>query len=82
MFRAEGNLIVSVTTATKDVRGGTVAELIRTSEDGETIEVCVEEDGFRECGFVSSMHLVPGKCAQLKRAIESEAAQSLLDAAA
>lgn len=59
-----------------------MSELIRTSEDGETIEVCVEEDGFRECGFVSSMHLVPGKCAQLRRAIKGVAAQSLLDAAA
>lgn len=55
-----------------------MAELIRTSEDGETIEVCVEEDGFRECGFVSSMHLVPGKCAQLRRAIQSIAGDAML----
>ena len=33
------------------------------------IEVCVEEDGFRECGYVSSMHLVAPKCVQLRKAI-------------
>ena len=48
-------------------------ELIRTTEDGEMIEVCVEEDGFRECGYVSSMHLVAPKCVQLKQAILNSA---------
>lgn len=61
------------------VRESTVATFIRGQ--GEDIEVCVEMDGFRLCGFVSSMHLVANKEAQIKRAIEHQARQILRDAA-
>ena len=43
--------------------------------DGGAIEVCVEEDGIRECGFIStgSMHCVAQKASQLKEAIKRKA---------
>ena len=51
--------------------------IISTEDDG-----CVRIEVGNHLGWVSSMHLVPGKCAQLRRAIKGVAAQSLLDAAA
>lgn len=42
---------------------------LRSVDDGHMYEVCLEEDGFRECCFVSSMHLVDEKEHQLRACI-------------
>ena len=44
---------------------------LRSTED-DMYEVCVEEDGIRACGFVSSMHLVDPKVVQLTKSIRDE----------
>ena len=45
---------------------------LQTLVDG-SIKVCVEEDGFRQCGFVSSYHLVEVKAEQLRHLIRGSA---------
>ena len=50
---------------------------LQTLVDG-TIKVCVEEDGFRHCGFVSSHHLVDVKAEQLRHLIRGTASAALL----
>ena len=51
---------------------------IRNTEDGG-IEVCVVEDGLRECGFIStgSMHCVAQKANQLRAALRRKAQAAL-----
>ena len=41
---------------------------LQTLDDG-TIKVCIEEEGYRHCGFVSSHHLVDVKAEQLRHFI-------------
>ena len=41
---------------------------LQTLDDG-TIKVCIEEEGYRHCGFVSSYHLVDVKAEQLRHFI-------------
>lgn len=55
-----------------------MATFIRNIEGEDSIEVCVELDGIRLCGFVSSMHLVSCKEVQITRAIVKMAEQALL----
>ena len=43
----------------------------------ECIQVCLTEDGFTECCFVSSMHLAPDKETQLRKAIQQRAIKNL-----
>lgn len=44
------------------------------STDNDMLEVCLEEDGFRACCFVSSTHLAYEKEAQLRDSIKRQAA--------
>ena len=53
---------------------------LRNTEDGHMYEVCLEEDGIRECTFVSSMHLVEDKKRQLRAAIKRRALNSFIEA--
>ena len=46
---------------------------LRSVDDGHMYEVCLEEDGFRECCYVSSMHLVDEKEHQLRACIRRKA---------
>ena len=39
--------------------------------------MCVEEDGFRHCGFVSSYHLVEVKAEQLRHLIRGSAVDDI-----
>ena len=55
-------------------------ELRSTSDD--MYEVCLEEDGIRECCFVSSMHLVHEKESQLRAAIRRRGLNALIEQAA
>ena len=43
----------------------------------ECIQVCLTEDGFTECCFVSSMHLAPDKETQLRKAIHQRAIEAM-----
>ena len=52
---------------------------LRSVDDGHMYEVCLEEDGFRECCFVSSMHLVDEKEPQLREAIRRRALNSFIE---
>ena len=52
---------------------------LRNTEDGHMYEVCLEEDGIRECTFVSSMHLVEDKERQLRAAIKRRAFNSFIE---
>jgi len=45
-----------------------------TLPDGQ-IKVCLTEDGFTACTYVSSMHLVDEKEAQLRNNIKAQAAR-------
>ena len=51
---------------------------LQTLSDG-SIKVCVEEDGFRHCGFVSSYHLVDVKAEQLRHLIRGANSDPALD---
>ena len=51
---------------------------LATTSDG-MYQVCLEEDGFRECCVVSSMHLVQDKEPQLRRAIRRRAFNALIE---
>ena len=51
---------------------------LQTLSDG-SIKVCVEEDGFRHCGFVSSYHLVDVKAEQLRHLIRGANSDPSLD---
>ena len=51
---------------------------LQTLSDG-SIKVCVEEAGFRHCGFVSSYHLVDVKAEQLRLLIRGSNSDSALD---
>jgi hypothetical protein len=52
---------------------------LRSVDDGHMYEVCLEEDGIRECCFVSSMHLVDEKEGQLKEAIKRRAFNAFIE---
>jgi len=55
---------------------------LRTTEDGQMYEVCLEEDGIRKCCFVSSMHLVQDHEKQLRDAIKRESLNAFVADAA
>ena len=42
-------------------------------------EVCLEEDGFTECTYVSSLHLVDDKKMQLKAAVRRRALNAFVE---
>ena len=42
-------------------------------------EVCLEQDGFTECTYVSSLHLVDDKNPQLKAAIRRRALNAFVE---
>jgi hypothetical protein len=42
-------------------------------------EVCLEEDGFTECCYVSSLHLVKDKSQQLKDAVRRRALNAFVE---
>ena len=42
-------------------------------------EVCLDEDGFTECTYVSSLHLVDDKNPQLKAAIRRRALNAFVE---
>jgi len=52
---------------------------LRSVDNDTMYEVCLEEDGIRECCFVSSMHLVDEKEQQLKAAIRRRAFNSFIE---
>ena len=52
---------------------------LRSVDNDTMYEVCLEEDGFRECCFVSSMHLVDEKEGQLRDAIRRRAFNSFIE---
>lgn len=52
---------------------------LRTVDDGLMYEVCLEEDGFTECCYVASMHLVNEKEAQLRSAIRRRSFNSFIE---
>ena len=52
---------------------------LRSVDNDTMYEVCLEEDGFRECCFVSSMHLVDEKESQLRDAIRRRAFNSFIE---
>lgn len=55
---------------------------LRTTEDGNMYEVCLEQDGIRKCCFVSSMHLVDDHRKQLENAIKRESLKAFVEDAA
>ena len=55
---------------------------LRSVDNDTMYEVCLEEDGFRECCYVSSMHLVDEKECQLRSAIQRRAFNSFIENAA
>lgn len=55
---------------------------LRSVDNDTMYEVCLEEDGFRECCFVSSMHLVDEKEPQLRAAIRRRAFNTFIEAQA
>ena len=59
-----------------------MADLQLRSTSDDMYEVCLEEDGIRECCFVSSMHLVQEKEQQLRASIKRQALCSMIEAAA
>ena len=52
---------------------------LRSIDNDTMYEVCLEEDGFRECCYVSSMHLVDEKEPQLRDAIRRRAFNSFIE---
>ena len=52
---------------------------IRNTPDNQMIEVCLEEDGFRSCTFVSSMHLTYEKEGMLRAANRKKAMEAFDD---
>ena len=52
---------------------------LRSIDNDTMYEVCLEEDGFRECCYVSSMHLVDEKEPQLRDAIRRRAFHSFIE---
>lgn len=52
---------------------------LRTTDDGHMYEVCLEEDGITECGFVSSMHLVDKKEHELRALIRRKSFQTFIE---
>jgi len=52
---------------------------LRSVDNDTMYEVCLEEDGFRECCFVSSMHLVDEKEPQLRAAIRRRAFNTFIE---
>ena len=42
-------------------------------------QVCLDEDGFTECTYVSSLHLVDDKKMQLKAAVRRRALQAFVE---
>ena len=52
---------------------------LRSIDNDTMYEVCLEEDGFRECCYVSSMYLVNEKEPQLRDAIRRRAFNSFIE---
>ena len=52
---------------------------LRNVDDGHMYEVCLEEEGIRECTYVSSMHLVDDKKIQLRAAIRRKAYMAFVE---
>ena len=52
---------------------------LRSVDNDTMYEVCLEEDGFRECCYVSSMHLVDEKESQLRDAIRRRAFNTFIE---
>ena len=52
---------------------------LRSVDNDTMYEVCLEEDGFRECCYVSSMHLVDEKEPQLREAIRRRAFNTFIE---
>lgn len=52
---------------------------LRSIDNDTMYEVCLEEDGFRECCYVSSMHLVDEKEPQLRDAIRRRALNTFIE---
>ena len=50
---------------------------VSPTEDG-MMRVCVEEDGFEACGWVSSWHLAEPKANQLREAVRKMAEEAIL----
>ena len=42
-------------------------------------QVCLDQDGFTECTYVSSLHLVNDKSQQLKEAVRRRALQAFVE---
>lgn len=55
---------------------------LRSVDDGSYYEVCLEEEGIRECTYVSSMHLVDEKEHQLRASIRRKAFESFIESQA
>ena len=52
---------------------------LRSVDNDTMYEVCLEENGIRECCFVSSMHLVAEKEIQLRQAIQRKALNAFVE---
>ena len=52
---------------------------LRAVDDGHMYEVCLTEDGFTECCYVSSMHLVDDKEHQLRAAIRRRSFEAFIE---
>ena len=52
---------------------------LRSVDNDTMYEVCLEENGIRECCFVSSMHLVAEKEIQLRQAIQRKALSAFVE---
>ena len=51
---------------------------LRSTNDEHIYEVCLTEDGIKECTFVSNMNLVYDKERQLRNAIKRRALDSFI----
>lgn len=52
---------------------------LRSVGSGDYYEVCLTEEGIRECTYVSSMHLVDEKESQLRAAIRRKAFEAFIE---
>jgi hypothetical protein len=56
-----------------------VSDLTVTPTEDDMLKVCLEEDGFKACCFVSSQHLVADKEKQLRVAILRQAQHAYMN---
>ena len=54
---------------------------LRSVDNDTMYEVCLEENGFRECCYVSSMHLIEPKEQYLRAAIKRRALNAFIEEA-